>query len=253
MSQLLNYKLEGSGQTLVLIHGLFGNLDNLGLLARDLGHDHQVLSIDLRNHGLSFHSDTHDYASMAEDVVSLLEHLNLSDVVLIGHSMGGKVAMKVAAISNSLISKLVVLDMAPVAYQVHRHENVLNGLQAVIEAKPTSRNKALEIMSEHILIEGVRQFLSKSLFRSDGIMCWRFNVESIVTHYWEILGWHSVEPIAIPTLFVKGAQSDYLLPEHQPEIQRQFPQAKAHIISNVGHWLHAEKPKEVLRVIRNFL
>ncbi|MGF1722752.1 alpha/beta fold hydrolase [Vibrio kyushuensis] len=253
MSQLLNYKLEGSGQTLVLLHGLFGNLDNLGLLSRDLVDDHQVLSIDLRNHGLSFHSEEHNYQSMANDVLKLLNHLNLSDVTLIGHSMGGKVAMKVADIGRQKIKKLVVLDMAPVSYKVHRHENVLNGLQAVIDAKPASRSEAMGLLSEHIEIDGVKQFLSKSLYRQESTMLWRFNVESILTNYWEILGWHPISPIETPTLFVKGAQSDYLLSEHQPQIQQQFPNAKAHIISNTGHWLHAEKPKEVLRVIRNFI
>ncbi|OIQ25933.1 alpha/beta fold hydrolase [uncultured Vibrio sp.] len=253
MSQLLNYKLEGTGQTLVLIHGLFGNLDNLGVLARDLSQDHQVLSIDLRNHGLSFHSNTHDYQSMAEDVIHLLHHLNLSNVTLIGHSMGGKVAMKAAETIQDDITKLIVLDMAPVEYKVHRHENVLNGLQAVIDAKPKSRRDALEALALHIEIDGVRQFLAKSLYRDEDIMNWRFNVDSLVENYWEILGWKTLEPVNTPTLFVKGAESDYLLAEHQSLIQQQFPNAKAHIIANTGHWLHAEKPKEVLRVMRNYL
>jgi esterase len=253
MSQLLNYKLEGTGPTLVLLHGLFGNLDNLRLLARDLVQDHQVLSVDLRNHGLSFHSDVHDYQSMAEDVVYLLNHLGLSNITLIGHSMGGKVAMKAAQVSPASINKLIVLDMAPVAYRVHRHENVLNGLQAVIEEKPNSRRDALETLSSHIELDGVRQFLAKSLYRHDNTMLWRFNVDSIVENYWHILDWQPVPQLTLPTLFVKGADSDYLLAEHQEMIKNQFLNAKAHIISNTGHWLHAEKPKEVLRVIRNFI
>ncbi|MCK6262183.1 alpha/beta fold hydrolase [Vibrio sp. ZSDE26] len=253
MSQLLNYKLEGSGQTLVLLHGLFGNLDNLGLLARDLVKDYQVLSVDLRNHGLSFHSDKHSYHTMAEDVVDLLSHLGLSNVILIGHSMGGKVAMKVTELIQARVQKLIVLDMAPVSYTVHRHENVLYGLQAVIDAKPSNRSDAISLMSEHIEIEGVRQFLSKSLYRVNDAMAWRFNVDAIIDNYWGILGWHTLSAIEVPTLFVKGEQSDYLLAEHQADIQKQFPNAKAHIVSNTGHWLHAEKPKEVIRVIRNFI
>ncbi|WP_025611422.1 alpha/beta fold hydrolase, partial [Vibrio parahaemolyticus] len=113
MSALLNYKQEGQGQTVVLIHGLFGSLSNLGLLARDLVEDHSVISIDLRNHGLSFHSDTHNYTDMAQDVATLLQHLNVEPSIIVGHSMGGKVAMKLADIAPNLVKQLVVLDMAP--------------------------------------------------------------------------------------------------------------------------------------------
>ncbi len=253
MSQQLNYKLQGAGHTIVLIHGLFGNLDNLGLLARDLVNDYQVLSIDLRNHGLSFHSATHDYQSMAQDVIALLEHLSLDRYTLIGHSMGGKVAMKIASLATSKVEKLVVLDMAPVHYQVRRHDNVFAGLHAVEQQKPTSRKQALDVLAQHIELEGVRQFLSKSLYKDGDHLAWRFNVTSLFDNYANILAWESVEPTAIATLFVKGADSDYLQAEHQSQIQAQFPNAKAHVIANTGHWLHAEKPAEVLRVIRRFL
>ena len=125
MSQLLNYKIEGEGHTIVLIHGLFGNLDNLGLLARDLRQDFQVVSIDLRNHGLSFQSSQHNYELMAQDVLDTLQHLGLERYILIGHSMGGKVAMKLAGLAQAQVEKLLVLDMAPVAYGQRRHDNVL--------------------------------------------------------------------------------------------------------------------------------
>lgn len=254
MSALLNYKLEGEGHTVVLIHGLFGNLDNLGLLARDLKADHQVLSIDLRNHGQSFHSEEHDYASMAFDVASLLEELACDSVTLIGHSMGGKVAMKLADIASSKVAKLVVLDMAPVSYQHRKHDNVLAGLNAVIAQQPTSRAEVMAILAQHIELEGVRQFLSKSLFKQeDGVMSWRFNVPAIEKNYWNILGWEPIPCSSVPTLLVKGSDSDYLLPEHQEMIQQQFSQAKAHVIANTGHWLHTEKPVEVLRAIRKFI
>jgi len=253
MSQLLNYKLEGEGHTIVLIHGLFGNLDNLGLLARDLKQDHQVLSIDLRNHGLSFQSNQHNYALMAQDVYQLLQHLNLNRYTVVGHSMGGKVAMKLAELAQDQVDKLLVLDMAPVKYTQSRHDNVFNGLKAVIERKPTQRKQALEILAEHIELEGVRQFLSKSLYNTGEHLAWRFNVESLWDNYWQILGWEPVETISTPTLFVKGGDSDYLTAEHQGEVQKQFSSAKAHVIANTGHWLHAEKPAEVLRAIRKFI
>lgn len=129
MSALLNYKQEGQGQTVVLIHGLFGSLSNLGLLARDLVQDHSVISVDLRNHGLSFHSDTHTYTEMAQDVANLLGHLDVEPSIIVGHSMGGKVAMKLADIAPQFVKQLVVLDMAPVAYTTNRHETCLTAYE----------------------------------------------------------------------------------------------------------------------------
>ena len=253
MSALLNYKLEGEGHTVVLIHGLFGNLDNLGLLARDLKTDHQVLSIDLRNHGQSFHSDEHDYAVMANDVKHLLESLNIENAIVIGHSMGGKVAMKLADIDASRLEKLVVLDMSPVKYTKRKHDAVIAGLDSVLENKPSSRGEVMELLAQHIEEDGVRQFLGKSLTKQDDHMTWRFNVPSIKQNYWNIIGWEPIAPCDVPTLFIKGGNSDYLTAEHQPQIQAQFKQAKAHVIANTGHWLHAEKPAEVLRAIRKFI
>lgn len=253
MSQLLNYKDEGQGRSVILLHGLFGNLDNLGLLARDLKTDHRVISVDLRNHGESFHSEEHNYLVMAKDVQQLLEHLDVNDAIVIGHSMGGKVAMKLADIAAARISKLLVLDMAPVKYNQSRHDNVFKGLQAVIEHKPTTRKHALTLLAEHIELDGVRQFLSKSLYKVEQHLAWRFNVASLADNYWHILGWEAINPTQIETLFIKGGDSDYLTAQHQPEVQKQFLRAKAHVIANTGHWLHAEKPAEVLRAIRKFI
>ncbi|WP_104399198.1 alpha/beta fold hydrolase [Vibrio penaeicida] len=253
MSSLLNYKLQGEGSTIVLLHGLFGNLDNLGLLTRDLIQDHQVLTVDLRNHGLSFHSDIHTYEDMARDVEILIHHLGLDNVTLVGHSMGGKVAMKLASILGKQVNHLVVLDMAPVAYTQNRHDNVFAGLHAVEQQKPTSRSDAMTILSHHIEMEGVRQFLGKSLYKDDTHLSWRFNVTSLYSNYNNILTWHELPPVEIPTLFVKGGNSDYLTEEHQGLVRQQFPLAKAHVIANTGHWLHAEKPNDVLRVLRRFI
>ncbi|MBW3694450.1 alpha/beta fold hydrolase [Vibrio sp. T187] len=253
MSVQLNYKIEGEGHTIVLIHGLFGNLDNLGLLARDLREDHQVLSVDLRNHGLSFHSDEHNYQLLAKDVEALLLELELNEVTVIGHSMGGKVAMALTESDAININQLIVLDMAPVAYSQRRHDNVFSGLQAVATEKPSSRSAALKILTEHIEIDGVRQFLTKSLFKNGEIMEWRFNVQSLLANYDNITGWKPISAFNGPTLFIKGGDSDYLTAEHQSAVQSQFSRAKAHVIANTGHWLHAEKPAEVLRAIRKFL
>ncbi len=253
MSELLNYKLRGEGTTVVLIHGLFGNLDNLGLLGRDLEKDHQVLSMDLRNHGLSFHSDEHTYQAMANDIHQLITSLGLTKVILVGHSMGGKVAMTLANEHPEYVDKLVVLDMAPVAYTERKHDNVFAGLHAVLSNPPANRIEATKSLAEHIEMDGVIQFLGKSLYRSEVGLTWRFNVESISVNYWNILGWETLSTINIPTLFLKGANSDYLTQEHQIQVQAQFSNAKAHVIANTGHWLHAEKPQEVLRAVKRFI
>lgn len=253
MSINLNYEVEGQGQSIVLIHGLFGNLDNLGLLARDLKEDHQVISLDLRNHGISFHSDEHDYAMMALDVTRTLDSIGIESATIIGHSMGGKVAMKLAEQSPQKVSRLIVLDMAPIDYNARHHDQVFAGLFAVLKQQPKSRQQAMAILAEHIVIEGVRQFLGKSLYRQGGYMTWRFNVASLYNNYDNIIGWQPIPSCDIPTLFVKGGDSDYITSQHQAAIAAQFPKAKAHIIANTGHWLHAEKPAEVLRAIRKFL
>jgi esterase len=253
MSTLLNYKLQGSGPAVVLIHGLFGNLDNLGLLARDLAKDHRVLSMDLRNHGLSFHSDEMSYELMAEDVHKLITHLKLDSCILIGHSMGGKVAMKLAGSHPEYINKLIVLDMAPYAYTERKHDNVFDGLRAVLSNPPTNRAQAMALLSEYIVMDGVRQFLGKSLYREGNQMQWRFSVSAIWENYWNILGWEPIAKTDVTTLFLKGADSDYLTHAHQSQVQAQFSNAKAHVIANTGHWLHAEKPQEVIRAIRRFI
>ena len=180
MSVLLNYKQEGQGQTVVLIHGLFGSFSNLGLLARDLAQDHSVISLDLRNHGQSFHSDDHSYTLMAQDVAKLLNQKDLEPVIIVGHSMGGKVAMKLAEVAPQYVKQLIILDMAPVAYQVHRHKDVFQGLIAVDQRKPTTRQQALDLLAQHIEIDGVRQFLSKSLYKNDDVFTWRFNVNGLI-------------------------------------------------------------------------
>jgi esterase len=252
MSALLNYKREGQGTPVVLIHGLFGDLNNLGVLARELKQDHDVIRIDLRNHGRSFHSDDHDYALMASDIITLLEDLNVERPIIIGHSMGGKVAMKLCDFDYP-IEKLVVMDMSPVKYTTRRHDNVLAGLNAVCQQTPKTRAEAMAVMSEHIEIEGVRQFLGKSLYNAGEHMGWRFNLKGLEANYWNILDWQPISKTSTPVLFLKGADSDYLQADHQALIQQQFAQVKVHIVANTGHWLHAEKPNEVLRAIRKFI
>jgi len=199
----LNARLQTAQQSnnftpIVLLHGLFGSLDNLGILARDLGQDHTLLQIDLRNHGLSPRSDEMSYAAMAQDVIDTLDAYHIERAIIIGHSMGGKVAMALTAVAPSRIEKLVVIDMAPVAYGVRRHDDIFQALRAVSDAGVTSRQQASEIMRQSVADEGVIQFLLKSFSQGS----WKFNVPVLAAQYSAILGWQPLAPWPHPILFI---------------------------------------------------
>lgn len=254
----LNFQRQGQGPTVILIHGLFGSLDNLKGLSGVLAEHYDVISVDVRNHGRSPHSAQMNYQVMAEDILALIEQLKLSQPWLIGHSMGGKIAMMTAALAPSLISGLVVADMAPVAYEHARHGDVFAGLTAVATAQCANRKEADVMLAEYITTLGVRQFLLKSFVppaTNDGeTQSWRFNLDALIAQYPHIMSWPGVKPAySGPALFIKGAESDYLLPEYQAEVVRQFPHAKAKVIAGTGHWLHAEKPQIFNRLVLDFL
>jgi len=249
----LHYQVDGQGEAIILIHGLFGSADNLGLLARALKEKYKVISIDLRNHGKSPHSETFTYREMATDVLAVIDQCDIEHFSLIGHSMGGKVAMAMTELAAPRLNHLIVLDMAPVHYHVHRHQNVFAGLQEVSKHTVNKRSEAETYLAKHILEPGVRQFLLKSYAKTDNGYNWRFNVDGLIANYETIMGWQDVPEFTGKTLFVKGQDSEYILPEHRESIAKQFPSAKAHMVAKTGHWLHAEKPDTVNRIILNFL
>ncbi|MDF2411269.1 alpha/beta fold hydrolase [Aeromonas sp. 2HA2] len=250
----MNFKEQGQGPAVVLIHGLFGSLDNLGLLARTLSEHYRVISVDLRNHGASFHSDEMSYPQQAADVLALLDTLALDQVSLVGHSMGGKVAMQLAKQAPARVARLVVADIAPVAYPHSRHQNVFASLNATLRQPVQSRSEAEAILAEHIEIAGVRQFLLKSFAKGESGWGWRFNVAALERNYANIMGWpdnqHRFEG---PTLFIKGGDSDYMQPQYTDTVMAQFPAAKARVIAGTGHWLHAEKPVLFNKLVVDFL
>ncbi len=250
---LLNYKQQGNGPTIVLIHGLFGSLDNLGALARHLEKTYQVISVDLRNHGRSFHSNEVTYDLMAADIEALMIELEVTNYSVIGHSMGGKVAMTLAASKHNHIERIAILDMAPVDYHTRRHESVFAGLKSVAAAQPIDRSEALSLLREHIVEPGVIQFLNKSLYRGKTHYQLRFNIDALYDQYDNIIGWNELAPNHCPILFIKGQNSEYIIADYQPQILKQFPQAKAHMVANTGHWLHAEKPETINRIVERFL
>ncbi len=249
----LNFTIQGEGKPILLIHGLFGDAKNLGGLARTLQHTHKVISVDLCNHGRSFHSDKVSHQLMAQDLISLLDQNRITQCDVIGHSLGGKVAMCLSSMAPSTVDRLIVLDIAPIAYSEHRHQNVFLGLQAILDNPPSSRQQADVLLSQSIEETSVRQFLMKSLIKTADYFEWSFNAKGLMKNYDQLMGWQENAPFYGQTLFIKGGNSDYLLPEHQSAITRQFPNAKAHIVAQTGHWLHAEKPEIVGRIINRFL
>jgi esterase len=251
---LLNYSQTGSGPHVILIHGLFGSLDNLNIIAKALSEHFTVTNIDLRNHGQSFHDNAMDYPMMAADVLSLMDEINIEKAHLVGHSMGGKVAMQLAIDVQARIERLVVLDIAPVDYHA-RHDDIIKGLKTVAQNKVTSRSEADKLLAAFIDELGVRQFLLKSLVKGEtGTLSWRFNLPVICDSYSKIISnINASHSCLCDTLFVKGNDSDYILPEHRDAIMARFPNAKAKVIHGAGHWLHAQKPESVNRTILDFL
>jgi esterase len=234
---------------IIFIHGLFGTLDNLGVLARDLRHHHPVMQVDMRNHGTSPRDAQMNYAAMAQDVLDTLDTVGWQRVIVCGHSMGGKAAMAMTALAPERIEHLIAIDIAPIDYQVRRHDEIFTAINAVSAAGITDRRTAHEYMRHYLEQDSVIQFLLKSFQQGQ----WAFNVPVLMDQYAHIVGWQPIPAWQGPTLFICGGASPYVQSAYQPAIISQFPQAKAHVIAGCGHWVHAEKPQTVLRSIHRFL
>ena len=251
---ILNYQLHhhetSTVSPMIFIHGLFGSLSNLGVLARHFSEQRTVIQIDVRNHGLSGHSSDINYQLMAEDVLETLSSLNVHKFVVVGHSMGGKIAMKLADLAREQTEKLIVLDITPIQYHESHHAEIFKALFAVQQANVASRLEAAKIMRKYIHEEMVIQFLLKSFTKGK----WLFNVLSLQSNYANILDWKQQVAWDKPALFLRGERSDYIAkPEHFMAIKQQFPQAQISMIKNAGHWLHGEKPQQVLNEIQTYL
>ena len=251
----LNYTEQGSGTPVILMHGMFGSLSNLGNLAKVLAQSYRVISVDLRNHGESPHDDAMDLALMAADIVMLINDLNLARAILIGHSLGGKVAMQVALNHPDLVEQLVVADIAPVDYPQTNNAPALDALKALAGIELTSRGDADQIMSQYVADQMTRAFLLKNLVRNaDGQLTVKLNMASIAENYGTSLAAApSGLPFGGPTLFVKGETSAYIPEKHKPVINHLFPNAELKVIAGVGHWLHAEKPDTFNSLVHRFI
>ncbi|MBL0710037.1 MAG: alpha/beta fold hydrolase [Colwellia sp.] len=254
--ELLNYQQFGQGEHVVLIHGLFGSLENLNMVAKALSQHFCVTSIDVRNHGNSFHQQGMGYKELAEDVINLLDNLAIEQCNLLGHSMGGKIAMQIALSYPERVKKLIVADIAPVKYSAH-HQNIIKGLQAIDLKKVIQRKDADKQLSAYVDDIGVRPFLLRNITTDgQGNYYFKCNLNNIEHGYPQIMSSINLaeeQKFKGNTLFIKGGNSHYILPEHQATIAGLFPNAKAKIIQGAGHWLHAEKTVAFNKVVVDFL
>lgn len=248
----LHYRELGEGKPMIILHGLFGFSDNWQTHAKKLADYYRVILVDLRNHGHSPWSNEFSYDIMAQDVINLCEDLGLSEVILVGHSMGGKTAMRVAQMREDLLEKLVVVDMGIKRYPPH-HQHILAGIHSVTLDNVGSRREAEEQLAKHIDSDGVKQFLLKNLYwKEKGKLSWRMNVEVLEGAMDEILKAIPEQEVFIPTLFIKGELSNYLIDEDHSAIERVFIDVEFVTIPNAGHWVHAEAPGPFLDALLSF-
>lgn len=252
---ILHSNILGSGQPFIFLHGFLGMSDNWKTLGNQFSEDHyQVHLLDQRNHGRSFHSDDFNYDVMVEDLIAYCEAHQLKNIILLGHSMGGKTAMLFAMEHPELVSKLIVADISPRYYPVH-HETILKGLSALDFDILKSRGEADDVLKQYVSDFGTRQFLLKNLYwETKEKLGLRLNLEVLkanINEVGEALPMHS--KFLKDTLFLRGDKSEYIAVEDEILIKTHFPEAKIVTISNAGHWLHAENPVDFYNEVSNFL
>ena len=246
----------GAGHPVIVLHGLFGSGDNWRPQAKHLSEQNRVVLVDLRNHGKSPHGAEMSIAAMATDVEDTLDALGLGRVGILGHSLGGKVAMECVLRNPTSYSGMVVVDIAPKTYPV-RHTEILQGMRAVADAKAGSRRDADSVLAEYVTEDRVRAFLLKSYDTSShGERGWRINIDAVEHEYDHIRGGLSDQVLentySGPALFIAGELSDYLQVEDEQAIGKLFPEARFETIAQAGHWVHAEQPAAFLKLLDGF-
>ena len=250
----LHYKSYGSGKPILILHGLFGMLANWSTFARHLSEAYHVYTIDLRNHGRSPHEETFHYQVMAGDILEFLDAHELRKVTILGHSLGGKVAMQTALTHPKSVEKLIVIDMAPRAYS-SAHDAIIEALLNIDMHGMASRKEIERVLMNRLSDPGIVLFLMKNVARrKDGTLYWRMNLPVLAANYPNTTA--AVElskPFDGPVLFVRGGQSNYIPDEDWPDIKKHFPAAKLKTIEKAGHWVHADAMEELLGITREFL
>lgn len=241
---------------LLIVHGLFGSARNWGVIARRLAENRLVLTVDMRNHGSSPWTAHHTYPEMAADLAEVIEaHAGQAPegFDLVGHSMGGKASMQLALTRPELLRRLVVADIAPVAY-AHTQNHLTRAMKALDLAGLDSRGEADRRLALAVEDAGTRAFLLQSLDLKASPPAWRLNLDLLEAEMPGITGWPGTPgTFDKPTLFLTGGQSDYVRPEYRAAMKAQFPNARFAKIPEAGHWLHAEKPREFEGTVAAFL
>lgn len=253
----LNFTTQGEQpQHLIIMHGLFGSGRNWQVSAKQLSEHFTVHTLDLRNHGSSPHHDDMSYPEMADDVLEFLDQKGIDKAYILGHSMGGKVAMTFALAHPERVSKLVVVDIAPVTYQ-HEFGDIIGGLRSVPLEDVSSRKEADSYLASKIDELSLRQFLLQNLVPAEaGGFKWRVNLDSIEKNLGNIIGFpdaHASKSFDVPSLFIGGDMSTYLAPRYQEAVMNCFPNAEIHMIPKVGHWPHVESPAAFMESLKPFL
>lgn len=252
---ILHSNIIGEGKPFVILHGFLGMGDNWKTHAKNLSEQgFEVHLVDQRNHGRSFWSDTFNYDILAEDLKHYCDSHNLNDIVLLGHSMGGKTTMLFATQYPEFVSKLMVADISPRFYPIH-HDTILEGLSALNFDVIKSRGEADKILSEYVQDFGTRQFLLKNLYWVEkGTLGLRINLEVLKNEVAEVgEALPSYSKFEKDTLFLRGDRSEYISVDDERLITNHFPKAKIITIANSGHWLHAENPKDFFEAVIDFV
>jgi len=252
---ILHSNTFGEGRPFIILHGFLGMGDNWKTLGRQFTeHGFQVHLVDQRNHGRSFHSEDFDYELMAEDLKAYMAHHNLTDAVILGHSMGGKTAMRFATKYPDFAKQLIVADISPRYYPIH-HDAILEGLSRLDFSEVISRGQADKVLSNYVPETGTRQFLLKNLYWVDkGQLGLRINLPVLkeqVAEVGEALPIHAT--FSKPTLFLRGDKSEYISQADEAIIHRHFTDVAIATIQNAGHWLHAENPKAFFNAVLDFV
>ncbi len=250
---MLHYTQYGQGQPIIILHGLLGSSENWKTIAQHLGEYFDVYTLDLRNHGMSFHHSDMTYHDMATDVIELVNHYHLYNPIIIGHSMGGKVAISVAKQIEAQLHKLIIVDIINKKYD-NRHLDILNVMEDIAFGEFNSLSTLNIALEKDIPNPQLRGFILKNIIRKAIPFKWKVNIPAIKNNYHHISGPIPLDtPLEIPTLIIRGEHSDYITDTDIKTLHTTFETVQVDTIPNTGHWIHVESPKPFLNTVFNFI
>jgi len=253
MAMILNHKIIGEGKPLIILHGLFGMLDNWQRFAKEISGRYKVILVDQRNHGKSFRSVQFTYELLAQDIINLMDNLGIDKAHVLGHSMGGKTTMKIATTFPERIESFIVVDIAPKTYEGD-HQFIFDSVLSMDVGAAQSRKDIDEHLATSISEKSIRLFLMKNLARKKkGGFEWKANFQVLKNEYAKIMDNSISTTSESKGLFIKGELSHYILSEDEPTIKRLFPNSTVVSIEGAGHWVHADRAEKLLAVVSNFL